>query len=231
MRQSIYETGQYLANKPDWHAGHAPVKAGWISEILDRNRISPKSIVEIGCGAGEILVRLAEIYPAATLEGYDISPQAFAIASPKETDRLKFHHRNFLEEPAKAIDLLMAIDVFEHVEDYMAFIRGLKGRSRYALFHIPLDLSVQMVLRSKPILHVRDEVGHLHYFYKDTALATLTDCGFEILDWNYTHHAGKPLRRSRHEKLMSIPRKIMRAINEDFAVRVLGGSSLMVLAA
>ena len=173
MRQSIYETGQYLANKPDWHAGHAPVKAGWISEILDRNRISPKSIVEIGCGAGEILVRLAEIYPAATLEGYDISPQAFAIASPKETDRLKFHHRNFLEEPAKAIDLLMAIDVFEHVEDYMAFIRGLKGRSRYALFHIPLDLSVQMVLRSKPILHVREEVGHLHYFYKDTALATL----------------------------------------------------------
>ena len=125
--------------------------------------------------------------------------------------------------------MLLAIDVFEHVEDYMGFIRGLKDKATYKVFHIPLDLSVQGLLRGKPLMHSRQVVGHLHYFFKDTALATLTDCGFEVIGWDYTHGAEELPGRNLQTRLLNTPRKIARALNEDFAVRLFGGASMMVL--
>lgn len=48
--------------------------------MLRRNSIEPGSVREIGCGAGEILRELAhKLGGQVTFEGYDISPQAFAI--------------------------------------------------------------------------------------------------------------------------------------------------------
>jgi predicted TPR repeat methyltransferase len=226
---SIYQSGAYLDNVPDWHAADSPYKAKWISEILARNAVSPAHIVEIGCGSGETLVNLAQAFPAARLEGYDISPQAAAIAAPKATERLAFHRADYLTAGAEKADLLMAIDVFEHVEDYMGFLRAMKPLGEWKLFHIPLDLSVQGLLLGKAIMHARRKVGHLHYFFKDTALATLQDCGYEIVDWNYTRCAempGRPLKT----RLLYLPRRVFRIFNEDLGVRLMGGSSLLVLA-
>jgi len=230
MRNSIYQSGEYLMNNPDWHAADAPFKADWIAEILARNQISPGSIVEVGCGSGEVLVSLRKFLPDAIMRGFEISPDAHAIARQKEARGLSFHHRDFLAEPESQVDLLMAIDVFEHVDDYMGFLRGLRPRAKWKLFHIPLDLSVQALLRGRPILHSREVVGHLHYFFKDTALAVLKDCGFEIVDWNYTHGAEALPGRALRTRLFNLPRRLMRALHEDFAVRVMGGASLMVLA-
>ena len=33
---------------------------------------------------------------------------------------------------------------------------------------------------------MREQFGHLHYFSKETALATLTDAGYEVVDYSYT---------------------------------------------
>ncbi len=78
-----------------------------------------------------------------------------------------------------------AVDVFEHVEDYIGFLRKVARLARYGIFHIPLDISVQSILRDLP-MNNRRTAGHLHYFMKDTALATLDYAGLEILDWFYT---------------------------------------------
>jgi hypothetical protein len=229
MAQSPYETGEYLAHNPDWHAEDSPYKAQWIADILKRNRVDPGHIVEVGTGSGEILVQLRQSFPAARLEGYDISPQAYAIAAPKSGDWLTFHHADYLTAEGPAPDVLMAIDVFEHVEDYMAFLKALKPRARLKLFHIPLDLSVQGVLRGTPILAARQTIGHLHYFTKDTALAVLGDCGYEIIDWNYTHGAESLPNRALRTRILNVPRRLIGAVNEDLAVRLMGGASIMVL--
>ncbi len=67
----------------------------------------------------------------------------------------------------------MAIDVFEHVEDYFGFLRKIKGE--YKIFHIPLDLSMQTVLRATPIIANRKTLGNVHYFTKEIAIEALTD--------------------------------------------------------
>ena len=227
--QSIYEDGRYLEANPDWHAADAPFKAQWIASLIERHGIVPRTIAEVGCGSGEILVELHRRYPAANFTGYDISPQASAINVTKSEAGIAFHQLDFLAEPTPLTDVLLAIDVFEHVEDYMGFIRGLKDKATYKVFHIPLDLSVQGLLRGKPLMHSRQVVGHLHYFFKDTALATLTDCGFEVIGWDYTHGAEELPGRNLRTRLLNTPRKIARALNEDFAVRLFGGASMMVL--
>lgn len=227
---SIYQSGEYLENNPDWHAADAPFKAKWIDNILNRNKIQAGKVTEIGCGSGEILVELKKIHPEIQFNGYDISKQAYKICSKKASIGLSFHQADFLSLQTPPADVLLAIDVFEHVDDYMSFIRALKDRAIWKVFHIPLDLSVQGLLRGKPIMYSRNVVGHLHYFYKETALAVLKDCGLEAVDWNYTHGAESLPNRKLRTKILNLPRKIFRAIDEDLAVRVLGGASIMVLA-
>jgi SAM-dependent methyltransferase len=225
MSATIYESGEYLEANPDWHAADAPFKAGWIAQILERNRVTPRHVVEIGSGSGEVLVGLAKHFPQARFDGYDISPQAHAIAGPKSGGKLAFHRGDYLAVAGAGgddrPDVLMAIDVFEHVEDYMAFIRNMKSLATWKVFHIPLDLSVQGLLRGSPIMHSRQVVGHLHYFCKDTALATLRDCGYEVIDWNYTHGAEMLPGKSLRTRLFNLPRKVARPRVDDPVVSVL----------
>ena len=226
---SMYENGAYLANNPSWHEEDSPWKAGKIDLLLKKNGIVPSTVCEVGCGAGGILSWLSKHYGGTAFSGYEISPDAFEICRKKADRNLTYFHQNLLEVSDAYFDVVMAIDVFEHVEDYFGFLRGLKAKGTYKVFHIPLDLSAQSVLRGSPIMKYRFFVGHLHYFTKDTALATLEDTGYEIVDYFYTNGSELP-NRGWKANLMKLPRTVSFSINKDLAVRAFGGFSLMVLA-
>jgi hypothetical protein len=135
-----------------------------------------------------------------------------------------------LGESGLHFDVVLAIDVIEHVEDYISFIKKLREFGTYKIFHIPLDLSAQSVFRAWPITELRRNVGHLHYFFKQTALATLEDCGYTIIDHRYTASRLELPNQALSSRIMRIPRRMMFALNADMAVRLLGGYSLLVLA-
>ena len=230
MKEKIYteENGEYLKNNPNWHVEDSPWKAQQISKMLSRNPINPKTIAEIGCGAGEILNQLYASMPNDTnFTGFDISKDAINLAKTREKDRLTFKHENFIETDHQ-FDLLLMIDVFEHVDDYLGFLKLCKNKSKYTVFHIPLDLSINGILRNKLILG-RNTVGHLHYFMKETALATLKDAGYEIVDFFYTAGSLDLPRKTMKSKIAVLPRKLMYKANQDMAAKTLGGFSLMVL--
>ncbi len=228
---SIYTDGTYLSDHGSWHQEDSPWKAGHIKAILERNAVTFTSLCEVGCGAGEILKVLSDTLGFdKQLYGYEISPQAFELCRHKAKDGLTFRFGDLLAEEEQSFDVLLAIDVFEHVEDYLGFLKRLKPKSAYKLFHIPLDLSVQSVLRSRPLLKHRREVGHLHYFTKETALETLRYAGYDIVDCVFTATAVELPNRGWKADLMKLPRRALFALNQDWAARLLGGYSLMVLA-
>ena len=231
VSSSIYTDGEYLARTGTWHAEDSPWKADRIAELFERNSIKPETICEIGCGSGEILNRLSDsLKNVRAFQGYEISPQAIELCRPKAKPNLEFHLADLLVEPSEPFDVVMAIDVFEHVEDYLGFLKKLRAKGEHKVFHIPLDLSVQSVLRSAPILKSRAGVGHLHYFTKETALETLSYAGYEIVDWFYTGSAIDLPNRGWKANLMKWPRKALFRLNPDLTVRLLGGYSLLVLA-
>lgn len=231
METTIYSDGTYLRNNPDWHADDSAWKAGHVAALLDRHGVVPASVCEVGCGSGEILVQLRRLLPPRTrFTGYDISPDAMRLASRKAGPGLEFRLGNALEDDGERFDLAMAIDVFEHVEDYFGFLRKLRAKARYKVFHIPLELSAWMVARATPLIRQRRASGHLHHFSKETALATLEDTGYKVIDYQYTSGATDLGNLGWKTRLLKGPRKAMHFLDPDAAARYLGGYSLLVLA-
>lgn len=230
MTQLIYTTGEYLGNNPTWHVEDSAWKAQQIFKIIERNNLQPKSVCEVGCGSGEILNQLYLKMPETVdFTGYEISPQAFELCKTRNKQRLNFNLGDLVRQENVDFDVLLCIDVFEHIEDYLTFLKDLQKKAKYKIFHIPLDLSVSSVLRSSPILRARQSVGHLHYFSKETALATLKDSGYEICDYFYTAGSLDLPNKSFKTLLANLPRKVLYGLNQDIAVRLLGGYSLLVL--
>ncbi len=229
--EDCYTQGDYIARNPTWHAEDSAWKAKHILRMIGKNDLRPNTVCEVGCGAGEILNQLyLELPDHIAFIGYEISPQAYELASQKAKERLQFHLNNFEDEPDCFFDLLLVVDVVEHVEDYFGFLRALRGKAEHKIFHIPLDISVQRVLWGTPILRRRRDVGHIHYFTKETALATLQDTGYEIVDHFYTGGSLELPEKSLMYSLGKWPLRLARLLNQDMAVRILGGHSLMVLA-
>ncbi len=229
--KTIYEDGSYLKNNPTWHEEESQWKAKQITRMLAKHNIIPSTVCDVGCGAGGIIECLAnDLTDGIVFYGYDISPQAFEISRKKEKRNLHFFLEDLLENEGLTFDVVMALDVFEHVEDYIMFLRRLKNKGTYKILHIPLDLSVQTVLLGTPILKTRSSFGHLHYFTKETALATLKDAGYEVLDHFYTGISVEIPSRNWMANLMKLPRRFFFSLHHDLTVRILGGYSLLVLA-
>lgn len=228
--QELYQTEQYADRNPTWHEEDSPWKAKHIEQIIRKNNLTFDTVCEVGCGTGEILLNLSRAFPEARLAGYEISPHAYRRAKAKETSSVSFHLADLLEQKHSYFDVVILADVIEHVEDYIAFLKSVKSRGRYKILHVPLDLSVQSVLRAWPIMGLRHGVGHLHYFFKDTILATLKDCGYSIVDYRYTASRLELPNQALSSRLMKLPRRLFYSVNPDVAVRVLGGYSLMILA-
>lgn len=228
----FYTGDAYVQNNPLWNDDDSAWKAGQIDSLLKANGISPQSVIEVGCGAGGILHKLEELQPGIDwLKGFDISPHAILLASKRETAKLKFYETDFLTHPIKRSQLLLIIDVIEHVDDFYGFLNKIGAWSEYFVFHIPLDLSVRNLLKPHTIKIGRTKIGHIHYFTKDTAEWALHDTGFEIIDFVYT----KPMTDTRPAKnFKQLVKKTLRNISfslmKSWSVRMWGGYSILVLA-
>ncbi len=225
MFENIYTSGDYLAKHPTWHIEDSPGKAEQIMRMMAQNKIMPESICEVGCGAGEILKQLQQHMDSqCMLWGYEISPQAYELCKSRENAKLHFKLADIRQEKDTVFDLILLIDIIEHLEDYSSLLREIKPKSRYKILHIPLDLSMLNVVNDSVILKTRETYGHIHYFTRKIALQMLKDLGYEVIDNFYT---GPYADFSTTQKLV---RKLSFAIHRDLAVRVLGGWSLLVLA-
>jgi trans-aconitate methyltransferase len=182
----------------------------------------------VGCGAGEILKQLSASMPSTNFTGCELSPQAFELCKTRQSEKVQYRFENILDEDV-FYDCLLCIDVFEHVEDCIGFLRSLKPKATYKVFHIPLDISMLAVWRGS-MMTARQSVGHLHYFTPDTALATLRDSGYQVIDSFHTQYLSDLPSKSILSKIKKIPRKILYRVAPDLIVKILGGYSLIVLA-
>ncbi len=91
---------------------------------------------------------MSQQYPEAIFHGYDISSQAISIAKQYETSNLQYFNKDILLEKDVSYDLVTLIDVIEHIEDYMLFLRRVREISKTFLFVIPLEITVSSVLRN-----------------------------------------------------------------------------------
>jgi len=183
---SLYTSGEYANKNPSWHVEDSPWKAQQIVRAINMLPRLPQTVCDIGCGAGEILRQLELQLPSETgiqFVGYDISPQALALARARQSLRTEFVLGDARADD-RHFDLCLCIDVFEHVEDCFGFLRDIRRKADYFIFHIPIDLNCESLLRNF-VMQNRQLWGHVHYFTRDTALALLRECGYTTLGQFY----------------------------------------------
>ncbi len=227
--EEFYVLGGYGEKNPSWHAEDARWKAEHVLKMLNKHHIVPATICDVGCGSGELLRHLQPALRQCVCWGYEISPQAFTLCKPRENERLRFELKDIRLDERASFDVILLIDVVEHLEDYFGFLREIRAKSTYKILHIPLDMTAQAIVRGTPLLKLRESVGHLHYFTRDTALAILKDTGYRVLDAFYTASVDLAAK-SLKGRLAKPLRKLMFALHNDIAVRFIGGYGLMVLA-
>lgn len=223
------KNSEYLALTKTWHSEDSPWKAKQIFNILKKNNIKFNSVAEVGCGFGEILNTLNNMLDNNNViyTGFDIAEDAILEAKKKNTNNISFHLEDFTKV-SSFYDVLLMIDVFEHVPDYLGFLEKCKSKAKYKIFHIPLDMHVSSLLRNK-MAPGRYSIGHLHYFCKETALSTLEGTGHKIIDFCYTNGANELPNRLLKTKMANIPRNILYPFFPNLTVKVFGGYSLLVI--
>lgn len=225
-----YQDGEYLSRTQDWHEGDAAWKAARVREMLDAAELAPRRVADAGCGTGGVLVQLqAALPPGVELTGFEIAEPAYRVAAARAGADLNFVHGGVEDHGGEPFDLVLAMDVFEHVPDYLGFLERLRPHGRAFLFHVPLDLSVKSLLTGLP-MHRRRSVGHLHYFTAETARATLEDSGYRVRDARFTHAVMQPPPATWKQGVRRLPDRLLFAARPALCARVLGGCSLLLLA-
>jgi SAM-dependent methyltransferase len=121
--RATYDAGYQLAGAaPKSDAARARAFADWF-----RNEdMAPRSVLEVGCGSGALLRELSSIWPEATLTGIDP-----ALPGPGRSDGRLRLERGFVEDipnDVRDFDLILAVNVIEHMPDPARFLASLQAR-------------------------------------------------------------------------------------------------------
>jgi len=228
--EKFYTEGEFFRNNPDWDRQDTNWKLQKISPILEKylNTVSSRSICEIGCGSADLLKRLALLYPQHQFYGWDISPHASLFWKDAPPN---LHLRTgdfFLSSAIEQYDLIILLDVIEHVADPLTFLSNLKKYSRLILLHIPLDLSAVSAFFDQKLLHVRKSVGHIHYYTYQLALSLLEEAGLEIISSQLSNAWIDSPHRSKNIFAQAIKYLIYQIFGKR-APNLIGGQTLFVL--
>lgn len=96
--------------------------AGWIASQLGG---APRSVLDVGCGNGSLLLELGKVWPGATLTGCDPSPEAVGYG---RAAGLELWAGTLDDGPDVAADLVVSVNVLEHTDDPVAFLSALRRR-------------------------------------------------------------------------------------------------------
>lgn len=145
----------------------------WLSSI------SPGSILDVGCGNGELLMDVRHLMPDAKLAGADISDAVI------ESNRINFPDIGFSKIdlnketlPAR-FDAVICMEVIEHCDDYRAAIKRLAAMTgKWLLITVPCG----------PVFEIDRRVGHKRHFKPKEMAEALRNEGLRVIraeEWGF----------------------------------------------
>lgn len=160
-------------------------------------KLNVHTVLDVGCGGGDNLAGLAQSMPNLQLSGADVSPEALALAQQRAAG-VSFHQLDVQQQKLDVhFDLVMAIQVVEHLADDVSALRNMGRMARRWV------VVTTMRGRMRPSERT---IGHLRN-YSDAELQTkAASAGLEVVDifgWGFPFYS--PLYRTVVEWLPGGP--------------------------
>jgi 2-polyprenyl-3-methyl-5-hydroxy-6-metoxy-1,4-benzoquinol methylase len=138
---------------------------------------APDSVLEVGCGEGHVTAKLAGRWPRARVVGSDLSSEIIAEARTLHP-ALDFEVRSVYDvaEDAGRFDLVVACEVFEHLDDP---VRALDALARVSQRHVFVSVPREPVWRAlnlargRYVRNLGNTPGHLQHWSTRAFLALL----------------------------------------------------------
>jgi ubiquinone/menaquinone biosynthesis C-methylase UbiE len=175
-----------------------PVHRRQTEELLKLvTRLNVRTVLDVGCGSGDNLAALKHAMPQLELSGVDVSPEALALAAQRVPGAslrgLDVQSENLNER----FDLVMAIQVIEHLADDRAALCNMARMAK------------QWVLVTTMRGHMRpseNSIGHLRNYSDNDLREKAASAGLEVVDlfgWGFPFYS--PLYRTAVEWLPGGP--------------------------
>lgn len=128
------------------------------------------SIFEAGCGAGYSSEYIRQMAPAARFEASDIGTDLIQLAQQRRPD-ISFSVESIydLQRDDNSVDLAMALETFEHIDDPLAALRELKRVARkYVILSVPREplWCIMNLARLKYVSRFGNTPGHINHWSK-----------------------------------------------------------------
>jgi ubiquinone/menaquinone biosynthesis C-methylase UbiE len=160
-------------------------------------KLNVLTVLDVGCGSGDNLAALAHAMPQLELSGVDVSPGALALAAQRVQGASLRELDVQREHLSQTFDLVMAIQVVEHLADDKSALRNMALMAK------------QWVLVTTMRGHMRPSeklIGHLRNYSDQDLREKAASAGLEVVDifgWGFPFYS--PLYRTVVEWLPGGP--------------------------
>jgi SAM-dependent methyltransferase len=163
-----------------------------VTKLAERVASGAASVLDVGCGQGELLRELAGVIPGAKIFGADISQQALVDSRVRNPTYDLFHvdltSPTFAEEQRDHVgrfDLVVCSEVLEHIPDAALAARRLFDLTKPGGI---LIVTVPGGKRSR----FDEIIGHIRHYTSKEMGELLERSGFRVerrLDWGFPFHS------------------------------------------
>ena len=159
--------------------------------------LNVSTVLDVGCGGGDNLAALVHAMPHLVLSGADVSPEALALAARRVPGASLVELDVQRENLRETFDLVMAIQVIEHLADDTSALRNM------ALMAKQWVLVTTMRGRMRPS---EQFIGHFRNYSDRDLREKAANAGLEVVDlfgWGFPFYS--PLYRTVIEWLPGGP--------------------------
>lgn len=220
---------EYAKLNPTYHEEDAPRK---LQDVINAYSDHPKSILDLGCGSGQLSEFIYNSYKPSKYTAVDISQTAIDMAKNNRSKKIDWIVGDAFDLKIKEkYDLVYIGDLVEHVDSDIDFLNKVKGYGKNLLIRIPLErVLINDILR---ILKITDEYkrfehqfGHVHHYSINDFDKLLKRCDLKVIKRTIN-----PLSR-RSKKYMELIRQIsliLWKISPNTAANLFGGFAMYLI--
>jgi ubiquinone/menaquinone biosynthesis C-methylase UbiE len=174
--QSHYDGYYGSTELAEWRRLGAVDKVQNIIELARQLQVG--SVLDIGCGDGAIIARLADLKFADVYQGVDISSSAIAAARARALGPSVTYDcfdGSALPYDSGQFHLAVLSHVVEHLEHPRVLLKEARRVADYLVIEVPCEHTVRL-----PRDYHHDPVGHINFYTPVTIRRLVQTCGLTV---------------------------------------------------